>query len=114
MASDDVDANSSISAVMSHDDSEADVRKSTALRGRVGFIGELISSESVPSTATLSRAGSRTGPVPQVTSAVSRFTSKFHVAAAPAHPLSVGAPALKSGQVSYAKSLLCQVGANDR
>lgn len=103
MASDGVDANSSISTVSSRDDSEADVRKSATLRDR-----ELISSESIPSAANLSHVP------PQVTSAVSHFSSKFHIAATPAHPLSAGAQMLKSGQVSYAKSWLCQVGASDR
>lgn len=108
MVCDDVDANLSISTVASRDDSEADVRKSTVLCD-----SEFTSSESIPSAASLSHVGSQVGTVPQVTSAVSHFSSKFHITATPAHPLSVGAPVLKSGHVSYAKSWLCQVGAND-
>lgn len=106
---------SSFTTVLAPDYSSVEVPRSVAYHDKAAFIGELISSESVPSLVTLSHMGSHVAPVPQVASVVSHFSNKFHTAdtAAPSHPLSVGAQVLTSAQVPYAKSWLCQVGGND-
>lgn len=46
-------------------------------------------------------------------SASAHFSSKFHLTAAAAHPLSVAAQALTSAQVPCAQPWLCRIGAND-